>query len=113
MSWRLAAGVAFLGAQVVWRGPLRPWAPFHEHAVYSLQVDVKGQHLDTLAALERYHLSHWYYAPSAQQNWETNELDFVKHVITATELRAGEPVQVRLEARVDGAPVPPWTFTRP
>lgn len=110
--WRLLAAAAFLLAQLVWRGPPSPWAPFHEHAVYRLSVEVDGRRLDTKAALARYHLPRWHFSEARDENWETNDLRFVTGTITAAEANTPRPVRVVLEARVNGEPRPPWSLER-
>ncbi len=108
MNWRLALGLTLLLGQLAWRGRPALWAPFHQHAVYSLSVDVAGQHLDTAAALERYHLPKWHSAPSRDENWETNDLQFVKDVIRAAETTG----TVELRARINGEEQPAWRWPR-
>lgn len=110
--WRLALAVAFLAVPLAWRGPPSAWAPFHEHAVYRLSVDVAGQHLDTKAALARYHLATWHFSAARDENWETNDLRFVTDVITAAEAKTEGPLRVVLEATVNGEPRPPWRLER-
>lgn len=99
MSWRVALGLAFFAAQLAWLWP-STWAPFHEHAVYRLAMDVDGGTLGTKALLERFHLSTWHYAAARDENWETNRLDAVVDLIE----RARPPAPVRVEGSVNGRP---------
>ncbi len=115
MSWRLAAGLAVLLAQVVWAvagGRPSLWAPFHEHAVYALQVQVGGQVLNTRQSLERYHLGAYHASAERDENWETNDLGFVTARIEAVEAARGEPVAVELRAIVNGQQRPLWRWVR-
>jgi hypothetical protein len=108
--WRALTAVVFLLAQVTWiLSGRRPalWAPFHEHAVYSLHVTVDGRTLDTLQSLERYHLPKWHASAARDEAWETNSLQFVKDAIAAQEK---EQVRVELRARVNGDAQPTWEF---
>ncbi|MDP2273995.1 MAG: hypothetical protein Q8K32_24855 [Archangium sp.] len=107
---RLALGVLLLLAQVGWVvSAQRPawWAPFHEHAVYSIKVEERGARLDTLQSLERYRLSKTHASAARDEAWETNSLDFVKDAIDARERR---PARVELRARVNGEEQPVWTW---
>lgn len=108
--WRGLAAVVFLLAQVGWiLSGRRPalWAPFHEHAVYSLHVTVEGRALDTVQSLERYHLPRWHASAARDEAWETNSLQFVKDAITAQEQSAA---RVELRARVNGEEQPAWVW---
>ncbi len=113
--WRLALGCAALAGQVAWVlagvAP-RAWAPFHEHAVYRLTVEIEGRQLATKEALERYRLPAWHFAAERDENWETNDLRFVTDVITAAEAKAESPVRVQLDARVNGEPRRSWSLER-
>ncbi len=113
MKTRLALGVLFLLAQLAWvvvgKRPTL-WAPFHEHAVYSLEVTVEGRKLDTLQSLERYRLPKWHASAARDEAWETNSLQFVKDAIEAQE--KARPVRVELRARVDGEAQAPWRWSR-
>lgn len=106
-------GAALLLGQLAWRGPASPWTPFHEHAVYRLEVEVDGARLTGRAALARYRLPAWHFSDARQENWETNDLAHVQRVITETEARAARPAQrVVLEARRNGERLPPWRLER-
>lgn len=110
-----ALGVVLLLAQVAWVvSGKRPalWAPFHEHAVYSLKVEVDGRTLDTAQSLERYQLAKWHASAARDEAWETNSLQFVKDVIEAKEAGSTGPVRVELRARINGEEQPPWVFVR-
>ena len=113
MRTRLALGVLLLLAQIAWviagRRPVL-WAPFHEHAVYSLEVEVEGRTLDTQQSLERYRLPKWHASAARDEAWETNSLQFVKDAIEAQE--RASPVRVELRARIDGEEQPPWKWSR-
>ena len=107
---RLALGVLLLLAQVAWVvSAQRPalWAPFHEHAVYSIKVEDRDERLDTRQSLERYRLSRWHSSAERDEAWETNSLDFVKDAIDARERR---PARVELRAKVNGEEQPVWTW---
>jgi hypothetical protein len=107
---RALAAVVFLLAQVAWiLAGRRPalWAPFHEHAVYSLKVTTETQTLDTLQSLERYHLPKWHASAARDEAWETNSLQFVKDAIAAQER---DRVRIELRARVNGEEQPTWTY---
>ena len=107
---RALAAVLFLLAQVAWiLSSRRPalWAPFHEHAVYSLHVTVDGRTLDTVQSLERYRLSQWHASAARDEAWETNSLQFVKDAIAAQEQA---PARVELRARINGEEQPPWVW---
>lgn len=109
---RVAIGVLLLFAQVAWViAEKRPamWAPFHEHAVYSLKVRVEGRELDTLQSLERYRLPRWHASAARDEAWETNSLQFVKDAIEASE---SGPASVELRARVNGEEQPVWIWSR-
>lgn len=111
----LVLGVVLLLAQVAWVvAGKRPalWAPFHEHAVYSLKVEVDGRQLDTLQSLERYGLARWHASAARDEAWETNSLQFVKDAIVAHEAATSGPVRVELDAKVDGEAQPVWVWTR-
>ena len=113
MKTRLLLGVLVLFAQVAWvLAGKRPalWAPFHEHAVYSLKVEVEGRRLDTLQSLERYRLPQWHASAARDEAWETNSLQFVKDAIVRSE--AASPVRVELRARVVGEEQPTWEWSR-
>lgn len=115
MTWRLGLGLLVLLAQLAWvLSGKRPalWAPFHQHAVYSLKVEVEGRRLDTLQSLERYQLPKWHASAARDEAWETNDLQFVKDTIVATEARSRGPVQVELRAKIDGEEQPPWRWAR-
>lgn len=104
MRWRVALGVVFLVAQLAWVAVgLRPrlWAPFHEHATYSLHVTVDGRTLGTRESLERYGLATWHVAGDSA--WETNELQFVKDVVSRE-----QAATVELKARLNGVEQPTW-----
>jgi len=106
VRWRVAAGVTFLLAQLAWVAfGARPrlWAPFHEHARYSLHVTVDGGVFETRASLERYGLSTWHV--QGDSAWETNELQFVKDAVSRE--REGT---VELNATVNGERQPTWRF---
>ncbi len=112
---RLALGLVLLLAQVVWVcAERRPalWAPFHEHAVYSLRVEVDGRQLDTMQSLERYGLAKWHASAARDEAWETNSLQFVKDAIVARESASMGPVSVELRARVDGEEQPVWRWAQ-
>ena len=115
MKARLGLGVVLLLVQLGWviRGT-RPalWAPFHEHAVYSLKVSVEGRQLDTVQSLERYQLPKWHASAARDEAWETNSLQFVKDRIEAYEAQSTGAVQVELRARVDGEEVAAWRWSR-
>ncbi len=107
---RLGLGLLVLLAQVAWVvSAQRPalWAPFHEHAVYSIAVEERGERLGTMQSLERYRLSKTHASAARDEAWETNSLDFVKDAIDARERR---PAQVELRARVNGEEQPVWTW---
>ena len=111
----LALGAVLLLAQVGWVvAGKRPalWAPFHEHAVYSLKVTADGRELDTLQSLERYGLAKWHASGARDEAWETNSLQFVKDTIEAHEQATTGSVRVELRARVDGEAQPVWVWTR-
>jgi hypothetical protein len=111
---RFGVGLLVLLAQLAWVvAGKRPalWAPFHEHAVYSLKVEVEGKTLDTVQSLERYRLAKWHASAARDEAWETNSLQFVKDTIVAYERRSGAPVKVELRARVDGEAQPPWRWS--
>jgi hypothetical protein len=111
--WRAWAAVGFLCAQVAWvLSGRRPalWAPFHEHAVYSLKVTTGTQTLGTVQSLERYHLPKWHASAARDEAWETNSLQFVKDAIAAQEV---EKVRVELRARVNGEAQPTWIYLPP
>ena len=113
MKARLGLGVLLLLAQITWvASGKRPalWAPFHEHAVYSLKVEVDGKQLDTLQSLERYRLPKWHTSAARDEAWETNSLQFVKDAIAAQEVAS--PVRVELRARIDGEEQPLWKWSR-
>ena len=115
MKLRLGLGVLFLLAQLGWvLSGRRPalWAPFHQHAVYSLKVEVEGRQLDTLQSLERYRLPKWHASAARDEAWETNDLQFVKDIIVAAEAKTTGPVRVELRAKVDGEEQPPWRWAR-
>ena len=115
VTWRVAVAAAVLFAQVAWVvAGARPslWAPFHEHAVYTLHVRVAGQVLNTRQSLERYHLGAFHASPERDENWETNDLGFVTARIEAVESARGEPVAVELRATVNGKPRPVWRWVR-
>ena len=115
MKLRLGLGVLFLFAQFGWvLSGKRPalWAPFHQHAVYSLKVEVEGKRLDTLQSLARYSLPKWHASAARDEAWETNDLQFVKDTIVAFESRSSGPVMVELSARIDGEEQPPWRWAR-
>lgn len=108
-------GVVLLLAQVGWvAAGKRPalWAPFHEHAVYSLEVEVEGRRLDTMQSLERYGLAKWHASADRDEAWETNSLQFVKDTIVAHEAATSGPVRVELKAKIDGEPQPVWLWAR-
>lgn len=112
---RLALGLALLLVQVAWLVTgSRPtlWAPFHEHAVYSLAVTADGRTLDTKASLERYRLPTWHVTPARDEAWETNDLQRVKDVIVAFEARSPGPVAVELRSRINGEEQPAWRWSR-
>lgn len=97
-------------AQVAWvASAQRPalWAPFHEHAVYSIKVEVEGAQLDTLQSLQRYRLPKWHASAARDEAWETNSLQFVKDAIDAQERR---PARVELRARINGEEQPAWSW---
>jgi hypothetical protein len=99
--------VAFLCAQVAWVGAARRpalWAPFHEHAVYSLKLELDGRTLDTVQCLERYRLAKWHASAARDEAWETNSLQFVKDAIVTQE-KSG---RVELRSRVNGEEQPVW-----
>lgn len=107
---RLAFGLLVLLAQVAWvLSGQRPalWAPFHEHAVYSIKVETQGEQLDTQQALQRYRLPKWHASAARDEAWETNSLEFVKDAIDASERR---PARVELRARINGEEQPVWTW---
>lgn len=111
MKWRLTAGVVVLLAQVAWvLTGQRPslWAPFHEHAVYTIEVRTGGQVLNTRQSLDRYQLSAVHYSPERDENWETNDLGFVIARIEAVEAGQREPAEVELRSRVNGQERPLW-----
>lgn len=112
---RLALGLLVLLAQVAWvcaeRQPAL-WAPFHEHAVYSLKVEVEGRQLDTMQSLERYGLAKWHASAARDEAWETNSLQFVKDAIVARESASTGAVIVELRARVDGEEQPVWRWAK-
>ena len=113
MKARLGLGVLLLLAQITWvASGRRPalWAPFHEHAVYSLKVEVNGKRLDTLESLDRYGLPKWHASAARDEAWETNSLQFVKDAIEAQE--GASPVRVELRARIDGEEQAPWKWSR-
>jgi hypothetical protein len=97
MSWRIALGLGFFAAQLVYLWP-STWAPFHEHAVYRLSVNG----LNTKDSLAHYRLPAFHYSPERDENWETNDLRFVVRIIEAS-----PPATVHLEGTVNGTP-----FTR-
>lgn len=114
---RLAIGLALLLAQVAWLvsgARPRAWAPFHEHAVYTLSVLTKeGDTLDTKASLERYRLPTWHVSAERNEAWETNDLERVKDVIVDFEATTAAPAEwLLLRARVNGEEQPPWQWTR-
>jgi len=112
---RLIIGVLILAAQLTWVvSDRRPalWAPFHEHAIYSLRVNVDGGVLDTSASVARYGLPSWHLSATRDENWETNSLRFVTDRIEAVEATTTGPVQVELRATVNGEEQPPWRFSR-
>lgn len=112
---RAALGVGFLLAQVAWVATAqrpRLWAPFHEHAVYSVSVQTAGGALDTRQALERYRLPTWHASRVRDEAWETNDLQHVKDVIAAHEAETEGPVVVELRARVNGEDQPAWRWAR-
>lgn len=112
---RFVLGLLLLAAQLGWViSANRPalWAPFHHHAVFSLSVDVGGQHLATKDALARYQLPAWHFAAARDESWETNDLQFVIDAIEAKESRGSGPVRVELRSRINGAPQPVWRFVR-
>lgn len=116
MKRRLGLGVLVLLAQLGWvLSGQRPalWAPFHEHAVYSLKVEVEGTQLDTVQSLERYRLAKWHASAARDEAWETNSLQFVKDTIVARESAGAGPVRVELRARINGEAQPPWRWERP
>jgi hypothetical protein len=102
----VGVGIALLLAQLAWvvtgQRP-RLWAPFHEHAVYSLRVRLADRELGTEESLQRFGLSTWHVR--GDEAWETNDLDFVKHA--ASREREGT---VELQATVNGERQPPWRF---
>jgi hypothetical protein len=114
---RLVVGVALLLAQVGWLASgarPRAWAPFHEHAVYTLSVRTEeGDTLDTKASLERYQLPTWHVSVARNEAWETNDLERVKDVIVDFESTAAAPArEVVLRARVNSEEPPPWRWAR-
>ena len=109
----LALGAVLLLAQVGWVvAGKRPalWAPFHEHAVYSLKVIAEGRELDTMQSLDRYGLAKWHASSLRDEAWETNSLQFVKDRIEARETTS--PVRVELRAKLDGEEQPVWVWTK-
>lgn len=112
---RAGLGLAFLLAQAAWvlteQRP-RLWAPFHEHAVYSLSVQAEGRALSTAQALERYRLPAWHASKVRDEAWETNDLQHVKDVIVAHEAGTRGEVVVELRARVNGEDQPAWRWAR-
>lgn len=115
MKVRFGLGVVVLLAQlgwVLWGARPALWAPFHQHAVYSLRVEVEGKQLGTLQSLERYQLAKWHASAARDEAWETNDLQFVKDTIVAHEARGSGPVRVELRARINGEEQPPWRWAR-
>lgn len=114
-----ALGVGWLAVQVIAiaTAPITherqlAWAPLHEQAWFRLHATVGGQALSDEQLEARYHLRGMHSNPVTHESWQLNELAHVYRVIETTEreLPEAQQAQVRVSARVNGAPVGEWRW---
>ncbi|MCB9676358.1 MAG: hypothetical protein H6737_14640 [Alphaproteobacteria bacterium] len=111
-----AVGVLF-AAQAVWiaTGPLRPhsygnWAPFHEHATYTVDARIDGVRLDPAGVRARYGCYAHFYDAATDRDWQLNRMQHVLGWIERVERSSAHPAEVRVRYRIDGGPEQLWEW---
>jgi hypothetical protein len=107
-KWREATGIAFFVAQVFFiandfrKDTCALWTPFHETALYSLEVTTTQTTLRDKEALTYFSLPTFSFSEKQNRNWETNCMAHVAHVIRESMKQNPQTTRATLTYSVNG-----------
>ena len=107
----------FLAAQVAWilTGPWRDhsygnWAPFHEHATYTVEAVVDGEPLSPEQIRARYGCYAHFYDQETDRDWQLNRMSHGLGWNRVVEAASPQQAEVSVRYRVNGGPEQRWTW---
>ena len=117
MQWSNGGIALILGIQVAWivARPLHEhsyanWAPFHEHATYTVHAVVDGHLLTPAEVRERYGCYAHFYDVDRQQDWQLNRMSHVLHWIRRVEEHRSEQAEITVHYRINGGAEETWQW---